>query len=132
MAVFNPAIPEDTPKEWTNVSRPIEQPLSDKSTGLTLATLAQAGSSAVEIGKEIQEDIQKRQVRAGVEKLRDAYTDSLTKVRDQQIAGNIPNPQSLAAAGINTGTLAPDDQTNVPTGLQKGLDQARALGDAQS
>jgi hypothetical protein len=132
MAIFNPDPPAVNPQDFTKEFHAIQQPESDKSLGLTLSTIGEGITGAVGLGKEIQEDILKDKVRTGVEGLRDNYTAALTKVRDQQIAGLVPDPKSMAAAGIATGTLGPDDQPNVPGGLQAGLDKASALGTAMA
>jgi hypothetical protein len=132
MASFDPAVPVTQDPNYTREFRPIPQPESDKSLGMTLSTIGEGIDSAVKIGGEIQNSIISEKVRTGVEGLRDNYTAALTKVRDQQAAGLIPDPQSQAAAGIAVGTLGVDQQPNVPGGLQAGLDRANALGTAMA
>lgn len=132
MAIFNQEPPAINPQDWTRVSKASQQPdsitKSDNSLGLTLSTLGEGLDTAVKIGGEIQDTIIKDKVRAGVEGLRDSYTSALVKVRDQQIAGIAPTPETLSAAGI--GTLQPDIQPEVPPGLEAGLKKAEALGTA--
>lgn len=136
MASFDIQPPDIKPQDWTRDSRAIPQPESitkaDTSLGLTLSTLGEGLSSAVGIGKEIQEGIQKEAVRTGVEKLRDNYTAALTKVRDQQIAGVAPTAGTLAAAGIKPQTLGDEAEAEIPGGLQAGLDKAKTLGTAMA
>lgn len=132
MVSFDPAVSPTPDPNWDRQFHPIPQPESNKSTGMTLATLGEGLTSAVGLGKEIQEDIIKDKVRTGVEKERDSYTAALVKVRDQQIAGVAPSTEALSAAGIQGQTLSGDEAPDVPGGLQAGINKAQALGTAMA
>lgn len=132
MVNFDPLVSPTQDPNWDRQFHPIAQPESDKSLGMTLASLGEGLTSAVGIGKEIQEGVIKEQVRTGVEKERDSYTAALTKVRDQQIAGVVPSADSMSAAGIQGQTLSGEEAPEVPGGLQAGINKAQALGTAMA
>src|SRR5258708_31915222 len=134
MDSFDIQPPEINAPDWTRVSRAIPEPehitKADTSLGQTLSTIGEGLGSAVELGKEIQGNIIKEKVRTGVENLRDSYTQALTKLRDQQIAGIAPTTGDVTAAA--TQTLSAETPAAVPAGLQQGIDKAKALGTAMA
>ena len=119
MAIFNPEPAGINPQDWTNVSRPIEQPKSDTSTGIALSTVGEGITSATQIADTaVKYDI-KEQADKGVDKLRDAYTQSLVDVRNTQLA-----------TADQSQSLLPDTGTTPPPNLQSGLDKVKQLGTA--
>jgi len=132
MAVFNPTGPDVNPPNWDRLSKPIQQPESDKSTGLTLATIGEGLDTAAKLADTTEKSYLKDKVETGVNDLRDSYTRSLVQVRNMQIAGTVPPSGALSAAGISADTLGETPAPDVPGGLQAGLDKASALGTAQA
>lgn len=122
MATFAPETPQVNPPDWTNLFKPITQPEANKSLGITLATAGQAIDSGAEIADRAEKDDLKNKVETGVNSLRDAYTDSLTAVRNQQIAQSDPNQQSLVTPSA----------ANVPQGIQNGVAKLQGLAAAQA
>jgi hypothetical protein len=124
LAIFNPAIPNVNPQEWTNVSRPISQPEADKSIGLSLSTAALGLEEGAKLADTTEKAYLKDKVETGVNKLRDDTTtvyEGIRNLQTQSVTADQPN-QTLAAA----------DAPPVPAGLQNGLAKAQAIGTAQS
>ena len=124
MATFAPELNPIDPPNWTNLYKPITQPESDKSTGILLDTAGKGIEGAAKIADTAVKGVISNQVEDGVNNLRDAYTQSLTQVRNQQIAqnGDSSSPTSLL----------PPDQPPVPQGLQNGIQKLQQLSNAQS
>ena len=118
MAIFNPDPASINAPDWTQVTRSIEQPMADKSTGIALDTAGKGLETGVKIvDTGIKEDI-KTQVETGVDKLRDATTAQLIALRNTQIGGQ---------------SLLPDDGTGAPpASLKAGLDRLNTLGVAMA
>src|SRR6266481_7068185 len=104
MAVFNPVGPDVTPQNWDRVSKPIQQPEADKSTGLTLATIGEGLDSAVKLADTTEKSYLKDKVETGVNNLRDSYTRQLVQVRNMQIAGTVDPAGAVSATGVSNDT----------------------------
>lgn len=119
MAIFNPEPAAINAPDWTNVTKPIEQPKADTSTGITLDTVGKGIENVVKIADTaVKEDI-KDKVDTGVDKLRDATTAQLVAIRNTQIGGQ----QSM---------LPDDGAPTPPSGLQSGISRLNTLGVAMA
>jgi len=132
MAIFNPQTPDIKTPDWTNTSRPISQPESDKSAGMLLQTLGQSLESGVKIAEDTMEDFLKDKVSAGVDALRDTSILAYQDIRSNQITGTPPAQGAVQTAGFK-GTLTKEANSDIPDDLQSGLDRAQniALAKAQ-
>jgi len=132
MAIFNPQTPDIKTPDWTNTSRPISQPESDKSAGMLLQTLGQSLESGVKIAEDTMEDFLKDKVSAGVDALRDTSILAYQDIRSSQITGTPPAQGAVQTAGFK-GTLTKEANSDIPDDLQSGLDRAQniALAKAQ-
>jgi len=119
MAVFNPPIPEDTPKDWTNISRPIEQPLADKSKGMLISTLGEGLSDAATLYDRTEKDYLSKKIHTDVNTLQDKWIGDLETARSQQAAG-VPTDQQTLATGVQ------DIPDNVKTGVDRAVQLAQA------
>lgn len=123
MAIFNPDPPAVSAPDWTNVIKPIQQPMADKSTGLTLAALGEGLDEGAKLADTTEKSYLKDKVETSVNTIRDAYTAGLIGVRNAQISGTIPTPSD---------TLATPDTQPIPGGLQAGLQRATSIGTAMA
>lgn len=118
MVVFDPQLNEVTPPDWGRYSRPISDIPANKSTAMAINAATETLGEAVKVTDTAIKEGIKTDVRGGVENLRDAYTESLKDLRNQQ----------LASADKS---LLPEDDTNKPPmQLQSGLDRVRQVGTA--
>jgi hypothetical protein len=131
MAGFAPELQPINPPDWTNVTRPISQPLADESKGIALKTIGEGISGAVNTVETGVEDFLKDRVRSGVEAIRDTTTLAYQNIRNAQVTGQNPNPQAVQTAGFN-GSLVPPGTTEIPEALQSGLDRAGRLAAAKA
>ena len=121
MAVFNPQVQPTNDPNWTNVSRPISDVTPDKSAAIAISGSAELLDSGVKIADTLTKQSIKQDVYSGVDKLRDAYTDSLKDLRNAQIASTdttlLPSKDNGDGGGDNP-----------PVGLQNGLDRVKQIG----
>ncbi len=120
MASFDPTVPSVPIPDWTRVSRPIQQPESDKSTGIALGTAATGIEEAAKLYDTSEKSFLREKVDTGVNKLRDDYINAYQGIKNAQNV--IPDQEQ---------TLAEAQQSQVPGGLQAGLDRAKAIGASQ-
>lgn len=123
MASFDIQPPEINAPDWTRVSRPIQQPESDKSTGIALTTIGTGLEEGAKLADSWEKQYLKDKVETGVNKLRDDTTTVYQGIRNAQSGSLIPDQSQ---------TLAQADQPAVPPSLQSGLDKAKALGASQA
>lgn len=121
MAIFNPQLPDVNPPEWTNISRPISDVKADTSKAIAIQGAAEVLDSGVKAADTLTKQSIKTDVYEGVDKLRDAYTDSLKTMRNMQIASTDPQQSLLPDGGTGGDT---------PPGLQNGLDRVKQIGAA--
>lgn len=121
MAAFDVTPPAVNPPDWTRVTRPVEQPESNKSLGMTLSTVGTGISEGADLAKNTMQSFLKEKIETGVNQLRDTFTDAYQTIKTAQ------------------NTLIPDQQQSlvdatkpaVPGGLQNGIDRINQLGVAQ-
>lgn len=132
MPIFNPQVPDTNSPDWTNTSRPISQPESDKSKGILLNTVGNALESGVKLAEDTMQDFLKDKVSAGVDALRDTSILAYQDIRSSQIQGTTPAEGAVKTAGFK-GTLVKEANADLPQDLQSGLDRAEniALAKAQ-
>jgi hypothetical protein len=131
MASFDPQLPLMPVPDWSNNSRPVSQPESDKSLGQTLSTIGEGIQGAASLAENTAEDYLKEKVHAGVDALRDSTTLAYQNIRNAQVTGATPDPNAVRTAGF-TGSLSSPGTTDVPEALQAGLDKASTLALAKS
>lgn len=124
MAIFNPLVNPSNDPNWTNISRPISDLTVDKSKAIAISGAADLVNSGVKLADTLTKQSIDTDTREGVERLRDAYTDSLKGIRNAQLAAS--DPMNANAS------LLPDTQGNQPppAGLQNGLDRVKQIGTA--
>jgi hypothetical protein len=122
MAPFNPPVPTSPIPDYSgSVGRPISDVVADKSVGMALSGAASLLDSSVKFADTVVKSSIQEDVTEGVDKLRDAYTDSLKAVRNTQIAATDP---------ANTTLLPQDGATPPPPGLENGLNRVKQIGTA--
>lgn len=131
MVTFAPDLPQTTPPDWTNVVRPVQQPESDKSSGLRLDTAGTILSGAVKTAEELDRSNIEEKTRAGVDAIRDTTTLAYQNIRDAQMTGQSPAEAAARTAGF-TGSLIQPGAGEVPPGLQSGIDRAGDIGTAMA
>lgn len=130
MAIFNPQVQDINTPDWTNTSRPISQPESDKSKGMILSTIAGGLETGAKIAEDTMQDYLKEKVSAGVDALRDTSIAAYTNIRNSQVTGTQPAQSAMETAGFR-GSLVRSGET-VPDSLQAGLDRAENISLAKS
>lgn len=131
MAAFDPQLPPaQIPWTWRYNSKPISQPLPDKSEAISLDTAGKVSGEAVGVAEHQDQYGLKQKVRAGVDALRDTATMAYENVRNAQMTGT--QPADAAAAVTFGNSLVGQPMQIVPPSLQQGLKQANTLGSAIS
>lgn len=127
MTSWAPQLPDVNPKDWTGVSKPIGDIVADKSTAIAIGAGTDVLNSVVKVTDQTFKDVIKDDVRTGVDRLRDGYTDSLKDLRNQQLAA--ADPSNQPQTGSST-LLHETNGVGAPMPLQAGLDRAKQLGTA--
>lgn len=137
MAIVNPQVQPTQDPNWTNVFRPADGFIADKSKAIGLETLGQGieGASAIvdtAIKKGIdktaneQVDVQRDQFTAGIEKIKGDLNNGIIPPPVQGVAGTNAGKRSL----LDSNAMA--DEAEVPAGLDSGLDRIDSLAAAKA
>lgn len=153
MAIFNPDVPDSQAPNWTGASKPITTPEGNKA-GLYLGQASAYGSQAIAEGikgagellstgikaadEYIKEGIIKPQERAGIETVRDNFTEAL-QAKQVELNLRALNPRTPSNPDQNNGGGDGDSlggstaqDANVPTPITSGLEKANTLESALS
>jgi hypothetical protein len=130
MATFAPDLPNMNTPDWTKVTKPIEQPEADKSKGIALSTIGTGIAEGATLAENTFESYVKDKIRSGVDALRDTTTTAYENIRNAQVTGGKPDPRAVQTAGFDGSLL--NQNTDIPQGLQTGLDRAGNLALAQA
>lgn len=121
MAVFNPDVPATKDPDFLRLSRSIQQPEADKSTGAILSGVGDVLGESVKTADFITKSTIEDEVHSAVDAERDKYTQTL-KVADASVRPQTPgDPLSL----VNTPDKVPPSLENLAPSLAN-LDGARA------
>src|SRR5215204_4866760 len=132
MATFAPQVAPTNDPNYMNYSKPISDIQADKSSGMLLTALGESIEGVAKVGDTITKEVINEEVRAGVDKQRDAFTSALVQTADAQSgAGLVPSPQGQAEAGIKAPSLA-EGEESLPAGVKAGVAKAQAIGTAMT
>jgi hypothetical protein len=129
MAVFNPPVApgQDNMPNWTNVSKPISQPESDKSRGIALATAGNALEGTAGLVDSTMKSIIGKDVRETVENTRQDFTQTLELARNAQLS-------SVTSSGDGNDILPANSTptSNPPPAVVQGVDKITGIQAAYS
>lgn len=126
MAPFNPQVQPTQDPNWTNVSKPISDVIPDKSSAIAITAGTQVMDESVKLADTLTKQSIQTDTYQGVDRLRDAYTDSLKQVRNAQLASAAGAPDPA----VNPSLLPDGNTAPVPGGLQSGLARVQQIGTA--
>ncbi len=124
MAIFNPQINPTQDPEWLRLSRPIETPEANKSTGTLLTGIGETLGEGVKAADFITKSTIEDNIHAAVDKERDSYTAAL-KLADGSVRASSA-PTSLTDTGEG-GSTAPSWASTLSSSVGT-LGSARASG----
>lgn len=123
MAVFNPQQQYNDPN-YLNYSKPISQPMADKSTGMALAAVGEGISDAVKITDTAIKDNITSDIHKKVDKAQDEFLGTL----DSILAGK-KNPLDARAEASDADLMATPD-SDVPADVKAAVARGQSIQDA--
>lgn len=126
MSVFNPtAAPgQDMMPNWTNVTRPISEPMADRSTALAIKGIGDTIEGATTVADSSMKNVIGKDVRDTVEASRNDFTRTLEMARNAQLS-NVTNDNNVLPAN-STPT------SNPPPAVVQGVDKLGSIQAAYS
>lgn len=133
MADFNPQFETPDPS-YLRYSKPIDQPQSDKSTGMLLQGVGAGIDEGVGLADKTFKDVIKKEIDTKTDAAKDDFLTQLDQYKQENgTTGSKPgtgNPLDANASASEIDLMHPGD--NIPGDVQKGLDTVQSLANAKS
>jgi len=124
---FNPQVAPTSDPNYLNYSKVVDAPPPDKTAGAVLSTIGDAITGVVGLADTVVKGVIDDKVRISVEGHRDAQTQALERIRQEQQSGLIPG-------GSPAGDLmsTEDSAATAPEALDSSLSRVESLGAARN
>lgn len=125
MAVFNPDVPIQGVPNFLGYSKPIDQPISDKSAGIQLSGLGDLINNTVNVADTTIKSVIDNAIRQGVEREREGFTGALEEIggipQSQRVADYQPNIPSMVSQTEPMKLISGSEAAPIPAGVTQGI-----------